>query len=265
MALTQASSTVSQSSSPSAPRSLIPEVLRTDPGSLASPRCALRIGKEGVCGGCFEDLAQRGPGPRRHHLRHRLRRRARPGLRRTGQFRHPMEHSTKATPLRWQSAGTAVCLSPSPVSCCASSPMARSLDDLAGRRRRRLRRRLAPGRRWHGCLPLHRQGDDVAVFDAQGNLKLYIPEAISGQPATSNCAGALPPTGWATCTRWARSTTWCLIYDAQGKYLNRFGGDGDSPVCSAPPKMWLLISKAASTSATSKASRSSTPPAVTWA
>jgi len=73
------------------------------------------------------------------------------------------------------------------------------------------------------------KGDDLAVFDAQGNLDLYIPEAISGQTGDSELRGRVAADGLGNLYTLGTFNDLVLIYDAQGNYVNRFGGDGDQP------------------------------------
>jgi DNA-binding beta-propeller fold protein YncE len=71
--------------------------------------------------------------------------------------------------------------------------------------------------------------DDILRFDAGQNLDLEIPEAISGQTGDSELKMAVAEDGAGKIYALGAFNGAFFVFDAQGKFLNQIGSEGDEP------------------------------------
>jgi DNA-binding beta-propeller fold protein YncE len=71
--------------------------------------------------------------------------------------------------------------------------------------------------------------DDIVVFDANGKLVRTIPEAISGASGDSELAMRVAVDGAGFIYALGRFNNGVFKFGRDGKFMNRFGGDGDQP------------------------------------
>ena len=71
--------------------------------------------------------------------------------------------------------------------------------------------------------------DDVVVFDANGKLVRTIPEAVSGASGDSELAMRVAVDGANSIYALGRFNNGVFKFERDGKYVNRFGSDGDQP------------------------------------
>jgi len=71
--------------------------------------------------------------------------------------------------------------------------------------------------------------DDIVVFDANGKLVRTIPEAISGASGDSELATRVAVDGAGFIYALGRFNNGVFKFGRDGKFMNRFGSDGDQP------------------------------------
>ena len=71
--------------------------------------------------------------------------------------------------------------------------------------------------------------DDIVVFDANGKLVRTIPEAISGASGDSELAMRVAVDGAGFIYALGRFNNGVFKFGRDGKFMNRFGGEGDKP------------------------------------
>src|SRR6185503_13119874 len=71
--------------------------------------------------------------------------------------------------------------------------------------------------------------DDIVVFDANGKLVRTIPEAISGASGDSELATRVAVDGAGNIYALGRFNNGVFKFGRDGKFINRFGSDGDKP------------------------------------
>jgi len=71
--------------------------------------------------------------------------------------------------------------------------------------------------------------DDIVVFDANGKLVRKIPEAISGASGDSELATRVAVDGAGYIYALGRFNNGVFKFGRDGKFMNRFGSDGDKP------------------------------------
>jgi DNA-binding beta-propeller fold protein YncE len=71
--------------------------------------------------------------------------------------------------------------------------------------------------------------DDIVVFDANGKLVRTIPEAISGASGDSELATRVAVDGAGYIYALGRFNNGVFKFGRDGKFINRFGSDGDQP------------------------------------
>jgi len=71
--------------------------------------------------------------------------------------------------------------------------------------------------------------DDIVVFDANGKLVRKIPEAISGASGDSELAMRVAVDGAGYIYALGRFNNGVFKFGRDGKFMNRFGSDGDKP------------------------------------
>jgi len=71
--------------------------------------------------------------------------------------------------------------------------------------------------------------DDIIVFDANGKLVRTIPEAISGASGDSELAMRVAVDGAGYIYALGRFNNGVFKFGRDGKFVNRFGSDGDKP------------------------------------
>lgn len=74
---------------------------------------------------------------------------------------------------------------------------------------------------------LHRNRDDIVVFDANGKLVRAIPEAISGASGDSELSMRVAVDGTGYVYALGRFNNGVFKFGRDGKYMNRFGSSGD--------------------------------------
>ncbi|HKR14046.1 MAG TPA: hypothetical protein VJT15_18430 [Pyrinomonadaceae bacterium] len=74
---------------------------------------------------------------------------------------------------------------------------------------------------------LHRNRDDIVIFDANGKLVRAIPEAISGASGDSELSMRVAVDGSGSIYALGRFNNGVFKFGRDGKYMNRFGSSGD--------------------------------------
>jgi len=75
----------------------------------------------------------------------------------------------------------------------------------------------------------YRGNDDIVRFDAQGNAVLTMSEAISGQSGKSELATRVAVDGLGNIYALGAFNKGVFKFTPDGKFVTRFGGDGDNP------------------------------------
>jgi DNA-directed RNA polymerase subunit RPC12/RpoP/outer membrane protein assembly factor BamB len=75
----------------------------------------------------------------------------------------------------------------------------------------------------------YRSQDDLVVFDRDGELVLTIPEAVSGQTGDSELSLRVAADGRGDLLALGEFNDAVFRYDSGGRFLNRFGSQGDEP------------------------------------